>query len=110
MQGRYNHELFWNSLKAPAGSNAPSGKLGKAATKDFGSFDAFKNQFNDAAKNRFGSGWAVLVYTNDKKLVITSTPNQDNLLMNVAEVKGLPVLELDVWQHAYYLKYHNKRP
>jgi superoxide dismutase, Fe-Mn family len=108
--GHYNHELFWKSLKAPSGSNAPAGKLAEAITKDFGSFDAFKNQFNEAAKNRFGSGWAWLVYTNDKKLVVTSTPNQDNPLMNAAEVKGMPVLGLDVWEHAYYLKYQNKRP
>jgi Fe-Mn family superoxide dismutase len=108
--GHYNHELFWKSLKAPAGNNVPSGKLITAITKDFGSLEAFKNQFNEAAKTRFGSGWAWLVYTNDKKLVVTSTPNQDNPLMSVAEVKGIPVLGLDVWEHAYYLKYQNKRP
>jgi superoxide dismutase, Fe-Mn family len=106
--GHYNHELFWKSLKA-SGTNAPSGKLAEVITKDFGSFEAFKNQFNEAAKTRFGSGWAWLVYTNDKKLVVTSTPNQDNPLMDVAEVKGIPVLGLDVWEHAYYLKYQNKR-
>ena len=108
--GHYNHEMFWKSLKAPADGNAPTGKLAQMITKDFGSLEAFKNQFNEAAKTRFGSGWAWLVYTNDKKLVVTSTPNQDNPLMNVAEVKGVPVLGLDVWEHAYYLKYQNKRP
>jgi superoxide dismutase, Fe-Mn family len=108
--GHYNHEMFWKSLKAPNNSNAPSGKLAELITRDFGSVEAFKNQFNEAAKTRFGSGWAWLVYTNDKKLVVTSTPNQDNPLMNVAEVKGTPVLGLDVWEHAYYLKYQNKRP
>ena len=108
--GHYNHELFWKSIKAPSASNNPSGKLNELITRDFGSFDAFKNKFNDAAKDRFGSGWAWLVYTNDKKLVVTSTPNQDNPLMNVAEVKGFPILGLDVWEHAYYLKYQNRRP
>jgi Fe-Mn family superoxide dismutase len=108
--GHYNHELFWKSLKAPGSSNAPSGKLAELITRDFGSVDAFKNQFNTAAKDRFGSGWAWLVYTNDKKLAVTSTPNQDNPLMDVAAVKGIPVLALDVWEHAYYLKYQNKRP
>jgi Fe-Mn family superoxide dismutase len=108
--GHYNHELFWKSIKAPSASNNPSGKLAETITRDFGSFDAFKNKFNDAAKDRFGSGWAWLIYTNDKKLVVTSTPNQDNPLMNVAEVKGFPVLGLDVWEHAYYLKYQNRRP
>src|SRR5688572_20130535 len=108
--GHYNHELFWKSIKAPSTSNNPSGKLNESITRDFGSFDAFKNKFNDAAKDRFGSGWAWLIYTNDKKLVVTSTPNQDNPLMNVAEVKGFPILGLDVWEHAYYLKYQNRRP
>lgn len=108
--GHYNHELFWRSLKAPGSSNAPSGKLAELITRDFGSTEAFKNQFNEAAKTRFGSGWAWLIYTADKKLAVTSTPNQDNPLMNVAEVKGTPVLGLDVWEHAYYLKYQNKRP
>jgi Fe-Mn family superoxide dismutase len=108
--GHYNHELFWKSIKAPSSSNNPAGKLAELITRDFGSFDAFKNKFNDAAKDRFGSGWAWLVYTNDKKLVVTSTPNQDNPLMNVADIKGFPVLGLDVWEHAYYLKYQNRRP
>lgn len=108
--GHYNHELFWKSIKAPSTSNNPSGKLAELITRDFGSLDAFKTKFSDAAKDRFGSGWAWLTYTNDKKLVVTSTPNQDNPLMNVADIKGFPVLGLDVWEHAYYLKYQNRRP
>lgn len=108
--GHYNHELFWKTIKATSTSNNPSGKLAELITRDFGSMDAFRNKFNNAAKDRFGSGWAWLIYTSDKKLVVTSTPNQDNPLMNVAEVKGFPVLGLDVWEHAYYLKYQNKRP
>ncbi|MGN6418501.1 MAG: superoxide dismutase [Pseudobacter sp.] len=107
--GHYNHELFWRSLKAPEENNAPSGKLATQIQKDFNSFEAFKTQFTDAAKNRFGSGWAWLVYSNNK-LVVSSTPNQDNPLMDLAETKGFPVLGLDVWEHAYYLKYQNKRP
>jgi len=108
--GHYNHELFWKSMGAPSGKNAPSGKLLAAIEKDFNSVDTFKTQFADAAKNRFGSGWAWLVLTGDKKLVIGSSPNQDNPLMDIAEVKGFPVMGLDVWEHAYYLKYQNKRP
>jgi superoxide dismutase, Fe-Mn family len=108
--GHYNHELFWKSLRTPATGNSPTGKLSELITRDFNSFDSFKSQFSDAAKNRFGSGWAWLVYTNDRKLVVTSTPNQDNPLMNIADIKGFPVLGLDVWEHAYYLKYQNKRP
>lgn len=108
--GHYNHELFWQTLKAPAEGNKPTGKLLAAIEKDFGSFDAFKTQFGEAAKTRFGSGWAWLVAGSDKKLKVISTPNQDNPLMDVAEVKGFPVLGLDVWEHAYYLKYQNKRP
>jgi Fe-Mn family superoxide dismutase len=88
----------------------PAGKLQAAIEKDFNSFDAFKTQFTDAGKNRFGSGWAWLVATADKKLVVTSTPNQDNPLMDTSDVKGIPVLGLDVWEHAYYLKYQNRRP
>lgn len=107
--GHYNHELFWRSMsKKPAAK--PDGTLMKAIEKDFSSFDAFTAQFSDAAKNRFGSGWAWLVLTNDNKLVISSTPNQDNPLMDVAAIKGRPVLGLDVWEHAYYLKYQNRRP
>lgn len=108
--GHYNHELFWKSLRAPSEGNAPSGKLADQIKKDFNSIEAFQNQFNEAAKTRFGSGWAWLVRTSDNKLVIGSTPNQDNTLMDLSELKGFPVLGLDVWEHAYYLKYQNKRP
>lgn len=108
--GHYNHELFWKTLKAPADGNAPSGKLADQIKKDFNSFEAFRNQFSEAAKTRFGSGWAWLTLTSDKKLMIGSTPNQDNPLMDVSDLKGFPVLGLDVWEHAYYLKYQNKRP
>jgi len=108
--GHYNHELFWKIMSAPSSASSPSGKLAEMITKDFNSLDAFKTQFTDAGKNRFGSGWAWLIYTNDKKLVIGSTPNQDNPLMDVSELKGFPVMGLDVWEHAYYLKYQNKRP
>ncbi|HEX6916284.1 MAG TPA: superoxide dismutase [Chitinophagaceae bacterium] len=107
--GHYNHELFWE-LMTPKPEKEPDQKLGKAIISTFGSFEAFKNQFADAAKNRFGSGWAWLVLGADKKLLITSTPNQDNPLMDIAEVKGQPLLGLDVWEHAYYLKYQNRRP
>lgn len=107
--GHYNHELFWKSMKAN-GEGKPSGALLTAIEKEFGSFDEFKTKFTDAAKNRFGSGWAWLVVAPNKKLVIGSTPNQDNPLMDVSELKGFPLLGLDVWEHAYYLKYQNKRP
>lgn len=106
--GHYNHELFWKIMSP--NQSILSGNLNDMIVKDFGSADAFKTQFNDAAKNRFGSGWAWLIYTPEKKLVVASTPNQDNPLMDVSEVKGFPVLGLDVWEHAYYLKYQNKRP
>lgn len=108
--GHYNHELFWKSLTTPGKSGGVSGKLAEQIKRDFGSTEAFRNQFNEAAKSRFGSGWAWLVLNADKKLVVTSTPNQDNPLMDVADIKGFPVLGLDVWEHAYYLKYQNKRP
>lgn len=107
--GHYNHELFWKSMKAN-GEGKPSGKLLEAIEKDFNSFDTFKTQFSDAAKGRFGSGWAWLVAGADKKLKIGSTPNQDNPLMDVSELKGMPILGLDVWEHAYYLHYQNRRP
>lgn len=107
--GHYNHELFWKVM-SPNSSGKPSGKLATAIDSSFGSFDAFKTQFTDAGKNRFGSGWAWLVLDGDKKLRIGSTPNQDNPLMNVADIKGFPVMGLDVWEHAYYLRYQNKRP
>ena len=107
--GHYNHELFWHCM-TPDSAKKPAGKLADAITGSFGSFDAFKTQFSDAGKNRFGSGWAWLVLTNDKKLKIGSTPNQDNPLMDVSDLKGYPLMGLDVWEHAYYLKYQNKRP
>ena len=107
--GHYNHELFWKLLRKPADNNEPKQKIAAAIVKDFNSLEAFQNEFNEAATGRFGSGWAWLILTDDKKLKIVSTPNQDNTLMDVAEVKGLPVLGLDVWEHAYYLKYQNKR-
>ncbi|MEI6264710.1 MAG: superoxide dismutase [Sphingobacteriia bacterium] len=107
--GHYNHELFWQCMK-PGSATLPVGKLAAAIDSSFGSFDAFKTQFTDAGKNRFGSGWAWLVLSADNKLVIGSTPNQDNPLMDISELKGKPLLGLDVWEHAYYLKYQNKRP
>ncbi|MBY0482155.1 MAG: superoxide dismutase [Chitinophagaceae bacterium] len=107
--GHYNHELFWQCM-GPATGAKPEGKLAAAINQSFGSFDAFKTQFTDAGKNRFGSGWAWLVLNADKKLVIGSTANQDNPLMDISELKGSPILGLDVWEHAYYLKYQNKRP
>jgi Fe-Mn family superoxide dismutase len=107
--GHYNHEMFWKSLTAK-GEGKPSGKLLAAIEKDFSSFDAFKTQFGEAGKTRFGSGWAWLVVGAGNKLVIGSTPNQDNPLMDVSELKGRPLLGLDVWEHAYYLKYQNRRP
>ena len=106
--GHYNHSLFWTIMKKNGGGN-PSGDLANAINSSFGSFDQFKKQFSDAAGTRFGSGWAWLISSNGK-LEITSTPNQDNPLMDVAEKKGTPILGLDVWEHAYYLKYQNRRP
>ncbi|MBC8033847.1 MAG: superoxide dismutase [Chitinophagaceae bacterium] len=106
--GHYNHELFWKSMKT-RGEGKPSGTLLADVETSFRSFSDFKSQFADAAKTRFGSGWAWLIVTSDKKLAITSTANQDNPLMDIAEVKGIPLLGLDVWEHAYYLKYQNKR-
>ena len=106
--GYYNHKLFWD-IMSPDGGGEPSGKLMDAIKKDFGSFDKFKEEFNQAAATRFGSGWAWLI-NQDGKLVIASTPNQDNPLMDISEVKGTPILGLDVWEHAYYLKYQNRRP
>ena len=107
--GHYNHELFWKSMSSNS-SEKPSGKLSAAIESSFNSFDAFKTQFGDAGKNRFGSGWAWLFIDGDKKLRIGSTPNQDNPLMDISDIKGFPVLGLDVWEHAYYLRYQNKRP
>jgi len=106
--GHWNHSLFW-TLMAPNAGGLPTGKLAEDITATFGSFEAFKEQFNTAATTRFGSGWAWLVM-HDGKLVVTSTPNQDNPLMDIADVKGSPILGLDVWEHAYYLHYQNRRP
>lgn len=106
--GFYNHNLFWSFL-APAGSANMSPKLEKILTENFGSVNAFKAEFEKAALSRFGSGWVWLIKENSGKLRIISTANQDNPLMPMAEVKGKPVLTLDVWEHAYYLKYQNKR-
>ncbi|MBT1708916.1 superoxide dismutase [Fulvivirgaceae bacterium PWU5] len=107
--GHFNHSLFWTILGPNAGG-APTGALAEAINAAFGSFDEFKTKFAAAATGRFGSGWAWLIVDGSKKLQITSTPNQDNPLMDVAEVKGTPVLGLDVWEHAYYLHYQNRRP
>lgn len=106
--GHWNHSFFWESL-APNAGGAPTGKLADAINSTFGSFDAFKEKFNAAGATRFGSGWAWLI-VKDGKLEVSSTPNQDNPLMDVAEVKGTPLLGVDVWEHAYYLKYQNRRP
>lgn len=122
--GHYNHELFWKTLSAADKSGQPSEKLLAAINGSFGSLDEFKKQFSEAAKSRFGSGWAWLIVGKDKKLIISSTANQDNPLMDlpagqaglptagqagIAEVKGFPLFGLDVWEHAYYLKYQNRR-
>lgn len=106
--GHFNHSLFWE-IMAPNAGGAPSGDLAAAINAAFGSFDKMKEDFNKAAATRFGSGWAWLVI-HDGKLAITSSPNQDNPLMDIAEVKGTPILGLDVWEHAYYLNYQNRRP
>lgn len=106
--GHWNHSMFWKVM-SPNGGGTPGGDLGTAITATFGSFDAMREQFNQAAATRFGSGWAWLI-VHDGKLVITSTPNQDNPLMDIADVKGMPILGLDVWEHAYYLHYQNRRP
>ncbi len=107
--GHWNHTFFWNIL-SPSGGGAPKGELAAAIDAKFGSFDAFKDEFKKAAAARFGSGWAWLIVGEDGELAISSTPNQDNPLMDVAEKKGKAILGLDVWEHAYYLKYQNKRP
>lgn len=105
--GHYNHSLFWTILGPNGGS--PSGKLADEINATFGSLDKLKEEMNKAGATRFGSGWAWLVVS-DGKLKVTSTPNQDNPLMDVAEVKGTPIIGIDVWEHAYYLKYQNRRP
>jgi Fe-Mn family superoxide dismutase len=107
--GHWNHTMFWE-IMSPNGGGEPTGKLANAIRDAFGSFEAFKTTFTQAAATRFGSGWAWLCVGDDKKLFVTSTPNQDNPLMDVAEHKGLPILGLDVWEHAYYLHYQNRRP
>lgn len=107
--GFFNHNLFWEIL-SPNGGGQPTGKLAEAITAKFGSFDEFKAKFNDAAANRFGSGWAWLSVKADNSLCVCSSPNQDNPLMDVHDCQGTPILGLDVWEHAYYLKYQNRRP
>ncbi len=107
--GLYNHSLFWEIL-SPKGGGPAIGNLGDAITKNFGSMDEFKSKFSDAAANRFGSGWAWLCLNKDGKLCVCSSPNQDNPLMDISECPGTPILGLDVWEHAYYLKYQNRRP
>lgn len=107
--GHYNHTMFWLLMK-PGGGGSPKGNVDTAINRDFGNFQTFYEQFTQAGITRFGSGWAWLIVNTSGKLQVTSTPNQDNPLMDVAEVKGTPILGLDVWEHAYYLKYQNKRP
>jgi Fe-Mn family superoxide dismutase len=108
--GHFNHSMFWKVMK-PNGGGAPTGDLNDAINKAFGNLDEFKKQFNTAAATRFGSGWAWLCVKSDKSLAVCSTPNQDNPLMDIAsDCKGTPILGLDVWEHAYYLHYQNRRP
>ncbi len=107
--GFFNHNLFWEIL-SPNGGGQPGGELAEAITKKFGSFDEFKTKFNDAAATRFGSGWAWLSVKADNSLCVCSSPNQDNPLMDVHDCQGTPIMGLDVWEHAYYLKYQNRRP
>jgi Fe-Mn family superoxide dismutase len=106
--GHYNHSLFWE-IMGPNAGGAPTGELADAINQAFGSFDKFKEDFAKAGATRFGSGWAWLI-KHDGKLAVTSTPNQDNPMMDLADVKGFPILALDVWEHAYYLHYQNRRP
>ncbi|MFO7617139.1 MAG: superoxide dismutase [Bacteroidales bacterium] len=105
--GYYNHNIFWTIL-SPKGGGKPEGELLKAIERDFGSFEAFREKFSTAAATRFGSGWAWLTVA-DGKLTVSSSPNQDNPLMDISEVKGTPILNIDVWEHAYYLHYQNRR-
>lgn len=107
--GHFNHELFWQSMRPKRNNNNPDGELMNALNAAFNSFETFKLQFANAASSRFGSGWAWLYVAPDKSLKIGSTPNQDNPLMDLSDIKGYPLLGLDVWEHAYYLKYQNKR-
>jgi superoxide dismutase, Fe-Mn family len=108
--GHYNHSLFWELMTAPGNTTGPSAALTTAIQNDFGSMDALKTKFNSAAIGRFGSGWAWVILKKDNKLDVVSTPNQDNTLMDISEAKGQPLFGIDVWEHAYYLKYQNKRP
>ena len=107
--GHFNHSLFWTVL-SPNGGGTPGGGLAQAIDKEFGSFEAFKEAFSSAAATRFGSGWAWLCVRSDGSLCVCSTPNQDNPMMDIADCPGTPILGLDVWEHAYYLKFQNKRP
>jgi Fe-Mn family superoxide dismutase len=107
--GFYNHNLFWEVM-APNAGGTPTGDLAAAIDRDLGGFDKFKEAFSAAGATRFGSGWAWLIVTPEKKLMVTSTANQDNTLMDIADVKGTPILGMDVWEHAYYLHYQNRRP
>jgi Fe-Mn family superoxide dismutase len=107
--GHYNHSLFWKVMKPNGGGN-PSGELAEAINKHFGSFDELKKQMNNAGATRFGSGWAWLCVKKDKSLFVCSTANQDNPLMDISETPGTPILGIDVWEHAYYLHYQNRRP
>src|SRR5690606_34630756 len=107
--GHYNHKLFWTVLSADGGGE-PTGELATAINETFGSFDELKRKLQEAGATRFGSGWSWLIVTADGKLAVTCTPNQDNPLKDVAEVKGTPIFGIDVWEHAYYLKYQNIRP
>jgi superoxide dismutase, Fe-Mn family len=107
--GYYNHNLFWEVM-SPNGGGEPHGELAAAIENAFGSFTGFKDEFSKAAATRFGSGWAWLIMKSDGNLAVTSTPNQDAPIMDVADVKGTPILGLDVWEHAYYLNYQNRRP
>jgi Fe-Mn family superoxide dismutase len=107
--GFYNHDLFWKVMAPNAGGD-PTGAVGDAINSAFGSYEKFKEEFSNAAATQFGSGWAWLIVDNSGQLKVTSTANQDNPMMDVADVKGTPILGLDVWEHAYYLKYQNKRP
>ncbi len=107
--GHFNHALFWQIL-SPNGGGTPAGALADAINATFGSFDALKEKMSTAGATRFGSGWAWLIVGQDGKLAVCSTPNQDNPMMDIAEVKGTPILGIDVWEHAYYLRYQNRRP
>lgn len=107
--GHFNHSLFW-SIMSPNGGGTPSGDLASAINSTFGSFDDFKAEFSKAAATRFGSGWAWLCVDADGGLFVTSSPNQDNPVMDIADKSGTPILALDVWEHAYYLHYQNRRP